>query len=203
LVVVENNQWALLPPVGRQVPLRDLAERARAYGISSYIVDGNDLPAVLDTTRKAVRTAREGNGPVLIEAKTMRMAGHAQHDPAAYVPRTMTDYWKSQDPLHRYQSYLTAQRLWDADAKAALDARIERELAAELALAEASPFPPPELAEQGVYCEGCHQIEARWQRPTDELLPPKSSVKAEWVVQDLGDVMPGAGSGAARNNMGS
>ena len=191
VVVVENNQWAYSTPVGRQVPLHDLAERARAYGISSHIVDGNDLPAVLDTTRKAVRTAREGNGPVLIEAKTMRMAGHAQHDPAAYVPGTMTDYWKSQDPLHRYQSYLTAQRLWDADAKAALDARIERELAAELALAEASPFPPPELAEQGVYCQGCHQIEARWQRPIDELMPPKSSVRAEWAVEDFGSVAAG------------
>src|SRR3990172_2385408 len=192
VVVVENNQWAYSTPVGRQVPLHDLAERARAYGIPSHIVDGNDLPAVLDTTRKAVRTAREGNGPVLIEAKTMRMAGHAQHDPAAYVPRTMTDYWKSQDPLHRYQDYLTAQRLWDADAKAALDARIERELAAELALAEASPFPPPELAEQCVYCEGCHQIEARWQRPIDELMPPKSSVRAEWAVEDFGSVAAGA-----------
>ena len=192
VVVVENNQWAYSTPVGRQVPLRDLAERARAYGISSHIVDGNDLPAMLNTTREAVRAAREGNGPVLIEAKTMRMDGHAQHDPAAYVPGTMTDYWKSQDPLHRYQDYLTAQRLWDADAKAALDARIERELAAELALAEASPFPPPELAEQGVYCQGCHQIEARWQRPIDELMPPKSSVRAEWAVEDFGSVAAGA-----------
>jgi len=203
VVVVENNQWAYSTPVGRQVPLRDLAERARAYGIASHIVDGNDLPAMLDTTRQAVRAARQGNGPVLIEAKTMRMAGHAQHDPAAYVSREMMDYWKTRDPLPRYAAYLTEKQLWDAGAQSALDTRIERELAAELELAEASPFPPPESAGQGVYCEGCHTIEPHWQRPTGELLPPKSGVKAEWVVQDLGDVMPGAGGGAAPKNAGS
>ena len=196
VVVVENNQWAYSTPVGRQVPLRDLAERARAYGIPSHIVDGNDLPAMLHAAREAVRSAREGNGPVLIEAKTMRMAGHAQHDPAAYVPRPMLDYWKGQDPLDRYQSYLTENRLWDADTQGALDARIERELAEELALAEASPFPPPALAEQGVYCEGCHTVEALWQRPREEVTPPKSSVRAEWVVEDFGKMAARSGDGA-------
>jgi TPP-dependent pyruvate/acetoin dehydrogenase alpha subunit len=196
VVVVENNQWAYSTPAARQVPLRDLAERARAYGISSHIVDGNDLPAMLATSREAVRTAREGNGPVLIEAKTMRMSGHAQHDPAAYVPREMMDYWKARDPLDRYARYLTENRLWDADTPGSLDARVERELAAELALAEASPFPAPEVAEQGVYCDGCHSIEARWQRPREELMPPKSSVKAEWLVEDFGDVTPGTAEGA-------
>ena len=60
--------------------------------------------------------------------------------------------------------------------KAELDARVERELADDLAFAEARPFPPPELAEQGVYCEGCHTIEPRWRRPKEEVMPPKSSV---------------------------
>jgi hypothetical protein len=126
----------------------------------------------------------------------MRMAGHAQHDPAAYVPHEMMDYWKARDPLDRYARYLTENRLWDADTQSSLDGRVEQELAEELALAEASPFPPPESAEQGVYCEGCHTIEARWQRPREEVMPPKSSAKAEWVVADFGDVTPGAGGGA-------
>ena len=191
VVVVENNQWAYSTPVGRQVPVRDLAERARAYGISNYVVDGNDLPAMLNTTREAVRAAREGNGPVLIEAKTMRMAGHAQHDPAAYVPREMTDYWKARDPLERYRTYLTQNKLWETDTQASLDARVEKELAAELALAEASPFPSPETAEQGVYCDGCHTIEARWLRSKNEVTPPKSGAHAEWAVEDFGGVAAG------------
>jgi pyruvate dehydrogenase E1 component alpha subunit/2-oxoisovalerate dehydrogenase E1 component alpha subunit len=198
VVVVENNQWAYSTPAARQVPLRDLAERARAYGIASHIVDGNDLPAMLQVTREAVRSARAGEGPVLIEAKTMRMAGHAQHDVAAYVPHEMTDYWKARDPLARYMAYLTENQLWDAGTQAAIDSRVERELADELVLAEASPFPPPEAAGQGVYCDGCHTIEARWQRPREELLPPKSSVKAEWMVEDFGDMVPGVESAAAR-----
>jgi TPP-dependent pyruvate/acetoin dehydrogenase alpha subunit len=196
VVIIENNQWAYSTPVSRQVPLRDLAERARAYGIASHIVDGNDLPAMLQTTRQAVAQAREGHGPVLIEAKTMRMSGHAQHDPASYVGREMVEYWKARDPLERYRTYLTQNKLWESDSQASLDARVDRELAAELALAEASPFPPPESAEQGVYCDGCHAIEAHWLRPKEEVMPPRSAVHADWVVQDFGDVGEGAGDKA-------
>jgi TPP-dependent pyruvate/acetoin dehydrogenase alpha subunit len=188
VVIVENNQWAYSTPVERQVPLRDLAERARAYGIPSRIVDGNDLPAMLETSREAVQMAREGRGPVLVEAKTMRMAGHAQHDAAGYVPRKMMDHWQARDPLALYARYLTEHRLWDDGAQSALDARIDRELAAELAAAEASPFPPPESAAQGVLCEGCHAIEPKWLRPREEVMPPKSSVQAAWTVENFGDV---------------
>ena len=127
VVVVENNQWAYSTPVARQVPLRDLAERARAYGITSRIVDGNDLPSMLEVSRQAVAQARAGEGPVLIEAKTMRMSGHAQHDSAEYVPREMMDYWKARDPLERYRTYLTQNKLWEAGhASVARCARRER-----------------------------------------------------------------------------
>jgi TPP-dependent pyruvate/acetoin dehydrogenase alpha subunit len=186
VVIVENNQWAYSTPVARQVPLRDLVERARAYGIAGHVVDGNDIAAMLQISRQAVAQARAGQGPVLIEAKTMRMSGHAQHDPAEYVPREMLDYWKARDPLDRCRAYLTEHNLWQPDTQAALDARVERELAQELAAAEASPFPKPESAAQGVYCDGCHTIEPRWLRPQDEIAPPKSSAPARWQVKDFG-----------------
>ncbi len=184
--VIENNQWAYSTPVKRQVPLRDLAERACAYGIASYIVDGNDVVAVYEASKEAVERCRAGDGPVIIEAKTMRMRGHAQHDPAEYVPKEMFDYWKARDPLGRYEKYLTANKLWDAKTKAQIDARIERELKEDLEFAENSPFPPPELAEQGVYCEGCHTIEPEWHRPIEEVMPPKSSTQAVWQVESFG-----------------
>src|SRR6202043_2172912 len=136
VVVLENNQWAYSTPVNRQVPLRDLADRARAYGVTSYTVDGNDLVAVLRIAREAVGRARQGDGPVLIEAKTMRMLGHAQHDPAEYVPREMFEYWKARDPLTRYEKYLDHHKLWNEKEKAAIHARIERELAADLEFAD-------------------------------------------------------------------
>lgn len=182
VLVVENNQWAYSTPVARQVPLVDLADRARAYGIASSVVDGNDVLAVYRATREAVEHARGGDGPFLIEAKTMRMRGHAQHDAAEYVPKEMMEYWKARDPLARFERHLTAQGLWDARTKKALDARVDREIAEDLAFAEGSPFPPPESGEQGVYCEGCHEIAPIWQRPVEDLLPPKSSVRAEWAA---------------------
>jgi len=186
--VVENNQWAYSTPVRFQVPLRDLADRAKAYGIHSYIVDGNDVVAVYTTSKEAVERCRTGEGPILIEAKTMRMKGHAQHDPAEYVPQEMVEYWKARDPIIRYEQYLTENKLWDAKTKEEIDARIERELQEEQEFAENSPLPPPELAEQGVFCEGCHTIEAKWERPIEEVMPPKSSVRSEWTVKNFGGI---------------
>jgi TPP-dependent pyruvate/acetoin dehydrogenase alpha subunit len=184
--VVENNQWAYSTPVARQVPVRDLADRAKAYGIFSRSVDGNDVLAVYQAAKDAVERCRDGGGPVLLEAKTMRMRGHAQHDPAEYVPKPMFEYWKARDPIARYEQVLTENKLWDAKTRAAIDGRIERELKEDLEFAERSPFPPPESAEQGVYCEGCHTIEAEWMRPLEEVTPPKSSVEPVWKVENFG-----------------
>jgi pyruvate dehydrogenase E1 component alpha subunit/2-oxoisovalerate dehydrogenase E1 component alpha subunit len=186
--IVENNQWAYSTPVKRQVPVRNLAARAAAYGIHSVIVDGNDVLAVYRASRDAVERCRAGNGPVLIEAKTHRMKGHAQHDPAEYVPREMMAYWTERDPIPRYEKYLTQHNLWDEKRKSEIDARIERELDDDQKFAEESPLPPPELAEQGVFCDGCHEIKADWKRPVDEVMPPKASVQVSgWTVEDYGE----------------
>ncbi len=117
VVVLENNQWAYSTPVARQVPVRDLANRALAYGIRGMTADGNDVVAVYKAAKEAVHECRAGRGPVLLEVKTMRMKGHAQHDPAEYVPKEMFDYWKTRDPLLLYEKYLTANSLWDEKAK--------------------------------------------------------------------------------------
>jgi TPP-dependent pyruvate/acetoin dehydrogenase alpha subunit len=186
VLVLENNQWAYSTPVSKQVPLKNLADRALAYGIQSRIVDGNDVVAVYETAKFAVDECRAGRGPVLIEAKTMRMKGHAQHDPAEYVPKDMFEYWKARDPIPRYEKYLTERGLWDSKTKAEIDARIDRELAEDQKFAEESPLPDPKTAEQGVYCEGCHSIEADWRRPKQEVMPPASSVDAVWNITDFG-----------------
>lgn len=190
--VVENNQWAYSTPVRRQVPIRNLADRARAYGITSYIVDGNDVVAVYRVAKEAVERCRAGEGPILIEAKTMRMKGHAQHDPAEYVPREMFEYWQARDPITRYEKFLTRQGLWTEQDKQQILDRIEREIAEDLAFAESSPFPPPELAEQGVYCDEIYEVKPEWQRPIEEVMPPKASVQAVWQVKDFGGIAEGA-----------
>jgi TPP-dependent pyruvate/acetoin dehydrogenase alpha subunit len=186
VLIVENNQWAYSTPVAKQVPIKNLADRAAAYGVASKIVDGNDVLAVYTASKFAVDECRAGRGPYLIEVKTMRMKGHAQHDPAEYVPKAMFDFWKQQDPIARYEAYLTEHKLWDAAKKSEIDARIDRELDADQKFAEESPLPAPEIAEQGVYCDGCHAIQADWRRDKKEVTPPKSSEEAVWKVADFG-----------------
>jgi pyruvate dehydrogenase E1 component alpha subunit/2-oxoisovalerate dehydrogenase E1 component alpha subunit len=211
VLIVENNQWAYSTPVSRQVPVKNLADRAVGYGIASTIVDGNDVVAVYNATKAAVTECRAGRGPHLIEVKTMRMRGHAQHDPAEYVPKEMFEYWKARDPILLYEKYLTETKIWDQAAKAEIDARIERELDVEQKFAEDSPMPPPEFAEVGVYCdEGCHSIAAEWKRAKADVMPPKSSFDPGWKLEDLGrlgeiptakEVAASGGNGAKSNTV--
>jgi TPP-dependent pyruvate/acetoin dehydrogenase alpha subunit len=194
VLILENNGWAYSTPVRRQVPLENLADRAKAYGIQSYIVDGNDVADVYSTAKEAVDRARAGEGPILIEAKTFRRMGHAQHDPAEYVPKEMRDYWEKRDPILLHETFLTEKKYLDAKTKKEIETKIEALLTKDRDFAENSPMPPPELAEKGVYCTGddCHKIRANWERPIAEVTPPKSSIDASWLVEGFGR---GKGSG--------
>jgi TPP-dependent pyruvate/acetoin dehydrogenase alpha subunit len=196
VLILENNLWAYSTPVRKQVPLENLADRAKAYGIDSYIVDGNDVVAVYSTTKEAVERARAGEGPILIEAKTFRRQGHAQHDAAEYVPKEMRAYWEARDPIILYEKFLSSEKLLDAKGKNEIEQKINKLLAEEREFAENSPMPPAEFAETGVYCTGddCHKIRAKWERPIAEVTPPRSGVKAVWTVPGFGS---GKGTGGA------
>jgi hypothetical protein len=118
----------------------------------------------------------------------MRMKGHAQHDPADYVPAEMREYWEKRDPITRYEKLLVEKKLLDPKSKKEIETKIDTLLEKERDFAENSPMPPPELAEKGVYCTGddCHKIRPRWERPLAEVTPPRSSVNAVWVVEGFG-----------------
>ena len=188
VLILENNQWAYSTPVRRQVPIENLADRAKAYGIASYIVDGNDVVAVYSTAKEAVERARAGEGPILIEAKTFRRRGHAQHDPAEYVPKEQREFWEKRDPITLYEKFLLAERLLDAKGKKEIVDKMTALLEKEREFAENSPMPPPEFASTGVYCTGddCHKIHPKWERPIEEVSPPKSSVEPVWTVEGFG-----------------
>ena len=151
LVVAENNGWAYSTPVEKQMAVKDIAERAKAYGIPGVIVDGNDVLAVYEATLVAAERARQGLGPTLIEAKTMRMKGHAEHDDARYVPQDVVEKWRRKDPILRFEKYLAEKKLMTANERAAIEARIEKEIREDVAFAESSPFPPPEDAARAVW----------------------------------------------------
>ena len=106
VLFVESNLWAYSTPSEMQYRCKDLAERAIGYGIPGVIVDGTDACQVYDAARDAVERAHRGEGPTIIEAKMMRMKGHAIHDAAAYVPKAMFEFWKKRDPISRQRLLL-------------------------------------------------------------------------------------------------
>src|ERR1043165_2124934 len=112
VLFVESNLWAYSTPSETQYRCQDLAERAIGYGIPGVIVDGTDACQVYDAAHEAVDRAHRGEGPTLIEAKMMRMKGHAIHDAADYVPKPMFAYWRRRDPITRFENYLVNAKKW-------------------------------------------------------------------------------------------
>lgn len=154
VVVAEHNGYAYSTPTSRQMKIRDLAQRAAAYGIPARVVDGNDVLAVYEASRTLFAAARTGGGPQMLEVKTFRMKGHAEHDDAGYVPRELFEEWKKKDPIERFERHLLGEGLAAEEDLAAIVAAIQKELDAEVDFALASPMPPPERALEGVYEEG-------------------------------------------------
>jgi TPP-dependent pyruvate/acetoin dehydrogenase alpha subunit len=167
VLVIESNLWAYSTPSNMQYRCKDLAERALGYGIPGVIVDGTDACQVYDAAREAVERAHRGEGPTLIEAKMMRMKGHAIHDAAGYVPEEMFEFWKKRDPIARFESYLLKDKKWlTAKENEALLADVDEIIEAEREIAVNSPMPAPESAEGGVFCEnGCHEIKPKYGTP--------------------------------------
>jgi TPP-dependent pyruvate/acetoin dehydrogenase alpha subunit len=162
VLVVENNKWAYSTPTSRQTANTRFVDRADAYGCFGASVDGNDVLAVYEATRQAVARARDGLGPTLIEADTMRMRGHAEHDDMKYVPAEMIEAWAERDPLARFEKHLlgagglTSEEL--GRGRSEEDALITQ----DLALAEASPLPAPGAGLSDVYAD----------RPVRPPVPP-------------------------------
>ena len=151
VLIIENNRYAYSTPVLKGAALPDLAMRARCYGIPAEIVDGNDVVAVYEATRHAFQRARRGGGPSIIEAKTMRMHGHSDADSSWYVPKEELEEWQRRDPIDTFEKRLQESgALNDAMVKE-IEARILRELETDLEFALKSPFPPGEVALEGVY----------------------------------------------------
>ncbi|HUN90161.1 MAG TPA: thiamine pyrophosphate-dependent dehydrogenase E1 component subunit alpha [Terriglobales bacterium] len=167
VLIVENNIWAYSTPNDRQFLVKDLAERAIAYGIPGVIVDGTDACQVYDAAHEACERARRGEGPTLIEAKMMRMKGHAIHDAAQYVPKDLFDYWSRRDPIARFENYLVKVKKWlTQKANEELIADVEAQLERDREVAVNSPMPVPESAAGGVYCDAsCHEIMPKYAVP--------------------------------------
>src|SRR5690606_14794326 len=144
--IIQNNGWAISTPTTLQTAATHLASRATGYGMPGYLVDGNDLFAVLNVVRAAVARARAGDGSTLVEALTYRMGPHnTADDPRRYVDRDVLDARQELDPILRLQRYLSSRGRWDDDAAQRVQAEIATEV--DTALEQAMSYPAPTAAD--------------------------------------------------------
>lgn len=155
--VCENNQYMEYTPIGDVVPVKQpAADRASAYGLASILVDGNDVNAVAEVVGAAVRRARDGAGPSLVEADTYRMCGHSAADPAAYRTKEEVAGWAERDPLLRQAAVLTASGV-PAEELTAMAIEIRAEIDAMAVRAFAAPAPEPATAWTDMWSDGTSQ----------------------------------------------
>ena len=152
IVVAEYNRYAYSTPTSLQTAVKDLAEKAAGYGIPAHIVDGNDVVACYEVMKHAADYARRGGGAVLIEAKTYRRKGHAEHDDQRYVAEGEVEWWETNnDPVDRYERYLLECNLATKEKLEEITADVVREIDEDCAWAESSPMPEAEQAVYGVF----------------------------------------------------
>lgn len=151
---LENNQYAMSTPVGSVTRVKRLADRAGAYGIPGEQVDGNDYFAVREVTAGAVKRARAGDGPTLIEALTYRCCGHSKSDQCEYRPAGEAEKWSEHDPIRRMSGRLQAEHILQVEEEAALWREAQGRVQAAVEYARNSPDPDPAKAADGVFAEG-------------------------------------------------
>jgi TPP-dependent pyruvate/acetoin dehydrogenase alpha subunit len=145
----ENNLYGASTPFHQSSLVPDVATRAAAYGVRGEIVDGMDVLAVREAAERAVADARTGAGPVLVEFKTYRFAGHSRGDVRGYRSRDEEAVWKDRDPILRLRAQLAStvnERVLDDT-----DAQVEATLEDAIAFARESPLPRAEDALTDAY----------------------------------------------------
>jgi TPP-dependent pyruvate/acetoin dehydrogenase alpha subunit len=135
--ICENNGWAISAPIAEQSPTEHIADRAPAYGIPGVVVDGQDALAVHGVVSEAVQRARDGGGPTLIEAKTLRIRGHYEGDRQRYRDDVEDSLEVPRDPLVLLREHVPAEVADALDARAR--EQVEAAFEATMAAAAASP----------------------------------------------------------------
>ncbi len=150
LFICENNLYGMSGPAKKMLPIKDIAIRAKGYGMPGIIGDGNDIEEVHKLTAEAIARAKSGRGPSLLEFKTYRWFGHSVNDAEAYRTREEVEEWKKLCPIHRLRDKLLTRGITqetiehvESEANAAVEEALE--------YAKSSPKPEPEAAFRDVY----------------------------------------------------
>jgi len=149
--VCENNHWALSAGFEATTAVNHVADRAAAYSMPGHIVDGNDVEAVHAVAVTAIKRARTGEGPSLVECKTYRWEGHSVFPRPDPRPAQEIEDWRKRDPIAALLQVLLDNGILDADGQS----QIEEEVAALIdeaeSFARSSPLPDPETAFDDIY----------------------------------------------------
>jgi pyruvate dehydrogenase E1 component alpha subunit/2-oxoisovalerate dehydrogenase E1 component alpha subunit len=184
VVVMENNGYAYSTPTSKQTAVKELKDKALAYGIPGVQADGNDVLAVYDVTKRAVDRARRGEGVTLIELLTYRRKGHAEHDNQSYVPDGEIEWWeKNNDPLDRYVRVLLDQEQVARSELEKIETRVLKEVDAATDEAERSAAPEPMDALAGVLADP-PAVARLWYREGVSSAVSESERPASWGTFD-------------------
>ncbi|HXL68337.1 MAG TPA: thiamine pyrophosphate-dependent dehydrogenase E1 component subunit alpha [Xanthobacteraceae bacterium] len=152
--VCENNLYMEYTPIGEVTAVENpAADRARAYGLESIVIDGQDADVVYRAARAAYEKARGGGGPSLIECKTYRYSGHSRADPAKYRPAGELEKWRERDPIKIYRERLVQFGI-GKDAIDRIEAEVKRKVDEATEKCKAAPPPPPDILTTDVYADG-------------------------------------------------
>jgi len=149
--VNENNGYGISCPQCKSMAVTDIADRAAAYDMPGVVVDGNDVLAVYEAVGEAVRRARRGEGPSLVECKTYRWRGHFEGDACTYRCVEELNDWLAKDPLPRFAAKLVEAGMATSAELEAVAADIQKAVDEAVAYAEASPYPEPSELMDDVY----------------------------------------------------
>jgi len=151
ILIIENNQYAYSTPNSLEFACERLSDRAIGYGMFGTTIDGTDVELVYTTCKEAVERARRGEGPSLIETKTMRMRGHAEHDDFSYVPKELLEEWSAKDPVETYIARIVNDGVMTADEITALREATLANMIAAIDRALERPWPAAEEGFKNVF----------------------------------------------------
>jgi acetoin:2,6-dichlorophenolindophenol oxidoreductase subunit alpha len=153
LFVCENNLYGEFTRQDQHQVIKNVADRAAAYGMPGVVIDGNDVLAVREAAFEAADRARRGGGPTLIEAKTYRHRGHFEGDMARYRPADEVEHWMARDPISSFTAAVRERFSVTAEDVEAVRAAVEERLDQGVSWAEGRPHPRPENGLDHVYVD--------------------------------------------------
>lgn len=152
--VCENNGYGISVCQAKCTPVTDVASRAVAYEMPGVVVDGNNVLEVYEAAAKAVKRARAGEGPTLIECKTYRWRGHHEGDPnqgARYRTKEEIQAWKEKCPIERFRKKMLKDRITTKKSLGKIDDDISEAISEAVKFAQESDFPAVEEMYDDIY----------------------------------------------------